>query len=643
MLNLASAASMDLSSAADIVTDTMSAFGMEATEAERAADIFAKTMSSSNTDVTQLGEAMKYVGAAANSAGMDLEQTNAILGKLADAGLKGSTGGTVLAGMLREVQAKAEDGAIAIGRTSVAVYDAEGNMRDMISILEDVEKATKGMSDEQRNAALSAIWGAEAMRGVNIIMESGTDSVRDLEKALRNSKGASEEMKNTMEGGIGGAFRSLKSATEGLAIAFGEVLAPYIQSLAEKITSLVQWFTGLSDGMKKTILLIAGVVAAIGPLLLIFGHLIIFVSNVTGVISKLGPVLNVIRTVFIALTGPIGIIIAIVTVLSIVIYKNWEDIKTWTIETWGQIKEFLSAFWQATKIVFELTVEYLSNLISGTWNFITTKTKETYQGIKTFLSETWQGVKNVFLSTVQAVATFISEKWQFIKTKTYEIYNSLKSKIVEIWNYIKTFTTEKVEAIRSTVAEKFQALREAVREKLVAMKEKIIGIWNEAQSFLEGIDLFSIGSDIIQGLIDGIVSKVGAVASAIKDVTSAITGKIKSILDIHSPSRVMMELGGYTTEGLEEGILARSKNLEKAAEKIGNVAISGVESGTISRASGSSGGFNYTDYSNYNVVLEYKGGTGRTRQELLEMVDMIDRELERRKRINARAKGVILT
>jgi hypothetical protein len=105
----------------------------------------------------------------------------------------------------------------------------------------------------------------------------------------------------------------------------------------------------------------------------------------------------------------------------------------------------------------------------------------------------------------------------------------------------------------------------------------------------------------------------------------------------------MMELGGYTTEGFEEGMLGRSKNLEKAAEKIGNVAISGVESGTISRASGSSGGFNYTDYSNYSVVLEYKGGTGRTRQELLEMVDMIDRELERRKRINARAKGVILT
>jgi TP901 family phage tail tape measure protein len=276
MLNLASAASMDLSSAADIVTDTMSAFGMEATEAEKAADIFAKTMSSSNTDVTQLGEAMKYVGASANAAGMDLEQTNAILGKLADAGLKGSTGGTVLAGMLREVQANAKDGAIAIGETSVAVYDAQGNMRDMTSILADVEKATKGMSNEQRNAALSAVWGAEAIRGVNIIMESGTDSVRELEDALRNSAGASEEMKNKMEGGIGGAFRSLKSATEGLAIAFGEILAPYIQSLAEKITSLVQWFSGLSDGMKKTILIVAGIAATIGPVLLILGHLIIF-------------------------------------------------------------------------------------------------------------------------------------------------------------------------------------------------------------------------------------------------------------------------------------------------------------------------------------------------------------------------------
>jgi hypothetical protein len=88
-------------------------------------------------------------------------------------------------------------------------------------------------------------------------------------------------------------------------------------------------------------------------------------------------------------------------------------------------------------------------------------------------------------------------------------------------------------------------------------------------------------------------------------------------------------------------MLGRSKNLEKAAEKIGNVAIDGVKGSTLSGRSASSS--YYTDNSNYNVVLEYKGGPGRTRQELLEMVDMIDKELERRKRINARAKGVILT
>ena len=143
-LKLAGAAGMELSLATDIVTDTMSMFGMQASEATKMTDMLAYAQANSNTDVQQLGEALKYCGASANAMGYDLADTTALLGVFADQGLKGSAAGTTLNAMFRDMKAKAKDGAIAIGDTNVAIVDANGNYRDMTDILADVEKATEG-------------------------------------------------------------------------------------------------------------------------------------------------------------------------------------------------------------------------------------------------------------------------------------------------------------------------------------------------------------------------------------------------------------------------------------------------------------------------------------------------------------------
>lgn len=125
-LKLAGASGMDLALATDIVTDTMSMFGMEASEATKMTDMLAYAQANSNTDVQQLGEALKYCGASANAMGYDLADTTALLGIFADQGLKGSSAGTTLNAMFRDMKAKAEDGAIAIGKKNVSIVDANG-------------------------------------------------------------------------------------------------------------------------------------------------------------------------------------------------------------------------------------------------------------------------------------------------------------------------------------------------------------------------------------------------------------------------------------------------------------------------------------------------------------------------------------
>ena len=274
LLDLASAATMDLASAADIVSDVMSAFGMGAEQATQAADMFAMTSKKSNTDVNQLGEALKYAGAAANAAEMDLSQTNAVLGILANQGIKGSMAGTTVVSMLRDLKKNSKDGAIAVGEASVALYDQAGNMRDLGSVMADVEKATQGMTTQQKDAALSAVFGTEAMKGANIMLAEGSEKYRELEEAIRNSEGTAAEMREMMEGGIGGAMRSLMSAIEALAISFGETLAPYVKFAAGAIANFAKIISTLPNGVRLVIVAFSLLLASIGPTLLIMGLLI---------------------------------------------------------------------------------------------------------------------------------------------------------------------------------------------------------------------------------------------------------------------------------------------------------------------------------------------------------------------------------
>ena len=143
VLNLAAAANMDLAKASDIVTDTMTPFGMAASRAGEAADVFAYAQANSNTTVEGLGEAMKYAAPTADAFGMTLQDTAAAMGVLANAGIKGSQGGTTLNAMLRDMKKNAKNGAIAIGKTKVALTNADGSYRSYAAIIRDINKATR--------------------------------------------------------------------------------------------------------------------------------------------------------------------------------------------------------------------------------------------------------------------------------------------------------------------------------------------------------------------------------------------------------------------------------------------------------------------------------------------------------------------
>lgn len=284
ILSLAAASATDLASASDIVTDTMSAFKLEAKDANKVADLFAKTQAKSNTNVLQLGEAFKYVAPNFAAANQSIEDTSSLLAVLANSGFKGSIAGTAMNAMLKDLVKNSKDGSLAIGDTNIALYDQNGTMRSVVDIMTDLEKATQGMNQMQKDAALGAMFEERAIKAVNIILNSGTKALKNYQSVLGDSKGAANEMAQEMESGLGGSLRRMKSSLEGIKIVIGDNLAPTIDSISVVIQKAGQWFSNLDKETQKNIVTAGLFVAAIPPVLFVMGKLI---TMGVGVIAKL--------------------------------------------------------------------------------------------------------------------------------------------------------------------------------------------------------------------------------------------------------------------------------------------------------------------------------------------------------------------
>lgn len=248
VLNLAASANMDLAAASDIVTDYVSAFGLEAKDAARLADELAYAQANSNTSVTQLSDAYKNCAANLHANGQSMETVTSLLAMMANQGFKGAESGTALSAAMRDlsngmklVEGTEKQYAVAIGETSVAVTDAEGNFRQLIDIYADIEKATDGMSEAEKNAALSSVFTADSIKAANYVLASGSDAAKQFATGLEGAAGTAADAAETMQDNVQGAMTKLSSAFDGLKVSvFEELKEPFrqlIDTLTETLSS----------------------------------------------------------------------------------------------------------------------------------------------------------------------------------------------------------------------------------------------------------------------------------------------------------------------------------------------------------------------------------------------------------------------
>ena len=254
VLNLAAAANMDLAQASDIVTDYLTAFGLKASDTTHFVDVMAYAMAHSNTDVIQLGEAYKACASTATSLGYSVEETTAVLATMANAGVKGGEAGTALNAIFTRLATNTKKCGDELANYGVNIYDAQGNMQSLSSILTGIAVVWGDLTDQEQANLAKTIAGTNQYSKLQTIMAGcseaaaeGGQSFSDYTAALNDCAGSADKMAGTMLDNMNGRLVLMQSAADGLKIAIGEDLTPAMSGLYDVGAQVLGWMQGFVE------------------------------------------------------------------------------------------------------------------------------------------------------------------------------------------------------------------------------------------------------------------------------------------------------------------------------------------------------------------------------------------------------------
>lgn len=454
VLNLAAAGNIDLASASDMVTDAMSALGMETSEADTMVDQMAKTASSTNTSVSQLGEGILTIGATAKSIKGGTAELNTALGILANNGIKGAEGGTHLRNIILSLQNPTDKAAACMEQLGVDVYDSQGNMRSLNDILGDLNTSMEGMTSAEKTNIISSIFNKTDLSSVNALLANTGETWDSLQNSITNSAGAAQQMADTQLDNLSGQLTILKSALEGLAISIGEALMPMVKNIVSKIQGFVTWLNNLDDGTKQVIVKIGLFVAALGPALVILGTLISKVGvamqafskfglKITSLVSKAGGLSGVMSKVGTAIMGINPVVIAVVAAIAVLVgafvhlWNTNEEFRNKITAIWERIKGIFAGFAQGitdrlNALGFDF--ENFSEVVSAIWEGLCNFLAPLFEGVFTQIANILEGVLGVITGLLDVFIGIFTGNWS-------QVWEGVKGIFGSVWDFIKnTFT-----------------------------------------------------------------------------------------------------------------------------------------------------------------------------------------------------------
>lgn len=539
VMNAAAASGEDLATTSNILTEGLTAFGMAADESARFADVLVAAGNASNTSVADMGETFKYAGAVCGTLGISIEDAAVATGLMANAGIKGSNAGTALRSGLSNLISPTKKMSDAMTQYGISVQTTADGSVDFMATMQNVRSALGGLDASTQAAALSTIFGKEAMSGWAAVVTASDEDFQNLTNTIYDCTGAAEEASEVRLDNLSGQITILKSTIEGIAIQIGDILMPTIRNVVARIQEWAAAFAAADEDTKKTILTVAGVVAAIGPLILGVSKVIKTVKNVVNAFKLMKTGLAAVKVALAGVSAPVLAVVAVVAALVAAFMHLWntnEDFRNSITAIWNEIKNTVGGFIDglkerlngmgitfesvsaAVKTVWNALCEFLAPVFEGAFQQVSnilTRVTNTILGVVDFFTAVfrqdwdgaWEAVKGIFqttweyiLATFETVTTtlkgvadvvlgWFGTDWNTAWTSICDIFTGLwegvETTVAGIWDGIKTAASNTWDSIKTTATNTWEAIKAAIIDPITAAKDKVSEIIDNILGFFD--------------------------------------------------------------------------------------------------------------------------------------------------------------
>lgn len=254
-LNLAASDGMAVGDAAALMATTLKQFNLTGAESTQVADALAAGAGKAVGSAHDLGLALNQAGLVSNSMGISMQETTGTLAAFANAGMIGSDAGTSLKTMLQRLASPTDKAQSLMDELGINVYDANGEFIGLAGVAGQLQQGLSGMSQEQRNAALNTIFGADAVRAANVLYKEGESGIADWTDAVSES-GFAAEQAAAKNNNLKGDLENLSGSFESLMISLGEGGQGPLRSLVQTLDTLVDAFSQLPAPVQQSIVLL---------------------------------------------------------------------------------------------------------------------------------------------------------------------------------------------------------------------------------------------------------------------------------------------------------------------------------------------------------------------------------------------------
>jgi TP901 family phage tail tape measure protein len=591
VISAAEASGSDMAQTAEVMASTMNIFGLSAGKATKVADILAKTANISAADLTDMQYAIKYAGPPAAALGVSLEDLSASIGIMTNAGMEGEQAGTTLRSALLSLLNPSEENSKLMGKLGIAVADAKGNFVGLPNLIGNISDSMKGQTDTQKAATLAALVGTESVSGMLSLMKAGPAEINKMSDSLKNSGGASAEAAAKMKDNLSGAFNELTGSLETLLITVGTALTPAIQAVASAVQWLLDKFNSMPKYMQTTLVVITALTAAF---LLIVGPILILVSILPAVIAGFTAIAGALGLTAGALAGIIGIIalvVAAVVAIGIALVIAYNKV--------GWFRDMVNAAWAQIVSYWNIALNFIKGIVTAVMSDVSSFIKGILGNIKSFWNENGSAIMTIVTTYFTLIKAYIAVVMSAIKAVFQIAWPIIVGVIKVAWALIKSVISTAINLVLGIISVALKLLQGDWKGAWESIKSTAKTIWSNIVGYFKGIDLRQVGRDIIQGLVNGIGGMIGTVKAKVAEISNLIPDGVKKFLHIKSPSRVMMELGGYTGEGFAIGMTDQLSQIKAASRNMATAAIPNVPTRAV-------------DYSVQNITPQKTDSAPRT-------------------------------